>query len=86
MRILWLMPALLGCMVAWAATDPPTVFPEPARLPVLGELPDPFLLRDGGRVSTPAEWERRRVEIREMLLHKSCGRIPPVPESILVEN
>ena len=86
MRILWLMPALVGCMTAWAASDAPAAFPEPDQLPVLGELPDPFLLRDGGRVSTTAEWERRRVEIREMLLHYAYGHLPPAPESVSVEN
>ena len=85
MKTLWIAPVLVGCMTAWAA-GVSAVFPEPDQLPVLNELPDPFLLRDGGRVSTPGEWEKRRAEIGEMLLHYVYGHPPPAPASVSVEN
>lgn len=86
MRFLGLVAAFLGCAAVCAAADTKAVFPEPDQLPVLGELPDPFLLRDGGRVSTPGEWEKRRTEIREMLLHYAYGTPPAAPDSLSVEN
>jgi endo-1,4-beta-xylanase len=86
MKILWLAPVFMCCMTAWAVTDAPTTFPEPDQLPVLKELPDPFLMRDGQRVSTREEWAKRRLEITEMLLHYEYGHLPPAPASVLVEE
>lgn len=84
MKTFWMVPVLLGCLSALDATG--TTFPEPDQLPVLKELPDPFLMRDGRRVATPEEWRQRRVEITEMLLHYEYGHPPPTPSSVAVEE
>ncbi len=86
MKICWMVPALLGCLAAWGTTDSPATFPEPDQLPVLKELPDPFLMNSGHRVSTREEWTKRRVEITEMLLHYEYGQLPPAPISVAVED
>ena len=75
-----LLIGLAGCNVA----NPR--FPEPDRLPVLKELPDPFVMNNGQRVSAPAEWSQRRAEMTELLLHYEYGHLPPAPASVAVEN
>ncbi len=32
--------------------------PGPADLPVRKELPDPLIMNDGSKVTTPAQWEK----------------------------
>ncbi|MCH2367210.1 MAG: SUMF1/EgtB/PvdO family nonheme iron enzyme [Planctomycetes bacterium] len=46
------------------------------------ELPDLFTFADGSRVKTQADWERRREEMKRMLLYYQYGRIPPRPDSV----
>jgi hypothetical protein len=46
-------------------------------LPASRELPDPFVMASGQRVSSPAEWERRRVEIKEIIQSQQYGHMPP---------
>lgn len=50
-----------------------------------GRLPDPLVLKDGSRVVTKADWQRRRSEMTEILLRWQFGRIPRVP-TVRVEN
>lgn len=49
------------------------------KLPVIAELPDPFLLADGSRVKTPADWPRRRAELLELIQAYEYGHLPPAP-------
>ena len=84
MRVLCVMTLLFAVVSALAAAD--TAFPEPEQLPVLKELPDPFLMNNGHRVSTKEEWQQRRTEITDMLLHYAYGHPPAAPETVLVEN
>lgn len=42
-------------------------------------LPDPFRFRDGSRVTSRADWERRRTELRADLLDFEYGHAPPLP-------
>ena len=51
----------------------------------LGMLPDPFIMRDGHRVSTLAEWEERRREIIEDAIGLEFDGMPPQPEVFRVE-
>ncbi len=51
-------------------------FPAPNLLPVLEEWPDLMALGDGSRVSSPADWEKRREEILELYRHYVYGRLP----------
>ena len=80
------------CCHAWAA-DPP--LPKAAEagearqvnvLPEIKELPDPFLMANGVRVQTLADWKRRREEIKALLLHYEFGRMPPAPGNVTAEE
>ncbi|MBR4502215.1 MAG: hypothetical protein IKP22_10030 [Clostridia bacterium] len=51
-------------------------FPPPHRLPALKEWPDLMTLNDGSRVSSPADWEKRREEILELYRHYVYGTLP----------
>ena len=57
----------------------------PAMLPVLlsgaaeKTLPDLMALQNGAPVVTKADWQRRRGEMTEILLHWQYGHVPPVP-------
>jgi len=50
--------------------------------PVIRELPDPFLFRDGTRVTTPEDWARRRMELKELFQKYQYGHLPPPPDRI----
>lgn len=39
-------------------------------------LPDPLLFKDGTKVQTPQDWERRRAEIKEDFDREIYGRVP----------
>ena len=46
------------------------------------EMPDPFRFDDGSRVRTVEDWQRRRDEIREMVLKHQYGHMPPAPGNV----
>jgi hypothetical protein len=48
-------------------------------LPVIKGLPDPLVMKDGTRVTTPEQWAKRRVEMREILEEYEYGHAPPAP-------
>jgi hypothetical protein len=54
-------------------------FPPASRLPIVNELPDPFLRPDGTRVASPREWVRQRVRLLQSILHYEYGELPPRP-------
>ncbi|MDA7878315.1 hypothetical protein N9B39_02065 [bacterium] len=64
--------------------DPQFTFPSVGELPELTELPNPFIFIDGTRVKTHKDWERRRAEIKAMVLHYQFGHAPalPAPDTI----
>ncbi|MHA1369294.1 MAG: glucuronyl esterase domain-containing protein [Promethearchaeota archaeon] len=49
------------------------------------EFPDPFLFNDGTRVKTKEEWNKRREEIKKLILEIEYGMIPDAPEDMNVE-
>lgn len=51
-------------------------------LPVIDELPDPFIKPDGSRVSSPSEWEEQRKYLKAMLAHYLYGEMPPAPGNV----
>jgi len=51
-----------------------------------GELPDPFLLPDGGRISARAEWPERARIWRDTILDMEYGGLPPRPETVQIET
>lgn len=51
-------------------------FKKRDELPVIPELPDPFLKPDGTRVKSPEEWPEQREYLKEMLAHYLYGHMP----------
>jgi len=54
--------------------------PDVERLPIIKELPNPFVLESGKPVATKDDWAERRREIRAMLLGYEYGHLPPPGE------
>ncbi|MBQ3888758.1 MAG: hypothetical protein II738_03320, partial [Clostridia bacterium] len=52
---------------------------------VLGKLPDLFTFADGGSVSTPADWQKRRAEIFPAAVELQYGTQPGAPDRLTVE-
>ncbi|MHA1277401.1 MAG: alpha/beta hydrolase family protein [Candidatus Helarchaeota archaeon] len=53
---------------------------------IIKAIPDPFLFNNGTRVQTEAEWQARRLEIKEMLLDLEYGHMPfDPPDKISVK-
>jgi len=49
-------------------------------------LDDPFAFLDGRKVKTPADWPVRRAELLELFQTELYGRLPPPPETLIVEK
>src|SRR5690349_2558691 len=56
--------------------------PSPKDLPGQTSLPDLMTLRDGTKVTTPAQWQLRREEIKEILEYYELGHAPPPPGNV----
>ncbi len=52
------------------------------QLPEIKELPDPFLKRDGSRISKRDEWKEQRKALLESVLRYEYGALPPVPRNV----
>jgi dienelactone hydrolase len=84
------LPALLSCATLAACflagcAHPPHSgsLPEAAALPAQAAMPDPLVLLDGRRVTTPAQWRReRRPELQRLFQHYMYGQLPPRPEAV----
>jgi dienelactone hydrolase len=63
-----------------AARDQPNA--DIARLPVITELPDPFVLDSGERISSPGQWPARREELKELFAYYEYGHLPPSPGNV----
>jgi hypothetical protein len=50
--------------------------PAADKLPVINQLPDPFLMNDGSRVKSKEDWARRRAELIDLILGYEYGRMP----------
>lgn len=57
-------------------------YPDPYELPELKTLPDPFTFFSGGKVRSPADWERRRAEIKDLAQYYEFGYMPPKPREL----
>lgn len=77
---------LAGTIMSCAAQGPeknlagqskPMEFPTIDNLPVITELPDPFLMQNGKRVANVSDWTRRRDELKQLILHYEYGQLPP---------
>jgi len=61
-------------------------FPPVGELPVIEELPDPFMMEDGSRVKSRADWKKQREYLKAMILHYEYGHRPPVPKDVKVKE
>ena len=78
--------AAAGGMSASAAAPTAAGASVPARtgvdrLPSVPELPDPFTFADGTKVATPADWPRRRDELKQLIQTYEYGHLPPMPSA-----
>jgi endo-1,4-beta-xylanase len=55
-------------------------------LPVVKELPNPFIFLDGSPVKTAKDWDRRRVEIKGLFEEYMYGHMPPKPQKMTVKK
>jgi dienelactone hydrolase len=70
-----------------AAPSTPLSFREPSTLPAQATLPDPLVMFDGRRVSSPDQWfKERRPELKALFQHYMYGAIPPKPAHVQVTN
>lgn len=74
----WL--AATACRTAPSA--PAVALPDLDKLPSIKELPDPFLMSNGRRVATKADWAAQRERIKEMVLYYEYGHLAPTPRNI----
>jgi dienelactone hydrolase len=65
--------------VATAAQPAKPPFPPVDQLPVVKDLPDPFVFNDGTRVTSREQWPKRREELQAMILYYEYGEMPPAP-------
>lgn len=56
--------------------------PDAAQLPVRTELPDPLVTAEGRRITTAADWEKQRAEIKALLMYYATGLMPPAPGNL----
>jgi len=56
--------------------------PDFSKLPSQLDLPDPMIMNNGTRVTTKAQWDTRREEIKAMLQQYLLGHMPPPPENM----
>jgi hypothetical protein len=51
-------------------------------LPIIKQMPDPLTLLDGTKVTTPAQWQQRREEMKKLLEDYEYGHMPPPPGNV----
>lgn len=69
---------LLAAAGVWAAD-----FPSVDQLPSRPEMPDPLVMLNGEKVSTPEQWvQQRRPELQRLFQHYMYGFLPPAPDKI----
>ncbi len=52
------------------------------RLPVRKEMPDVLMMDDGTKVTTRAQWQKRREQIKRTLAYYAVGQMPPAPGNV----
>ena len=56
--------------------------PGVGELPVRADLPDVLVMNDGTKVTSPAQWLKRREEIKRTLEYYAVGAMPPPPGNV----
>jgi hypothetical protein len=77
-----LLAALRATLAALPQSGKAENLPEADKLPVIKELPDPFLMSNGKRVRSKADWAKRRDEIKSMVLYYEYGHLAPAPDNL----
>lgn len=72
---------LLWQIQSHAANLPP-VFPAVNDLPVRAAMPNPLVTDDGKIIATPAQWQSRREEMKQIIEHYAIGHAPPPPGNV----
>jgi len=76
--------ALVGAVAVSAAL--PADLPPPDQLPASPTMPSPVVMRDGTRISTPADWEaKRRPELKTLFEYYMYGQYPAKPEKVTAQ-
>ena len=60
--------------------------PAVEQLPVVKELPDPFLFMNGTRVKSKKDWTSRRAELKALAQHYAYGILPTVGDAVRAEE
>ncbi len=63
-----------------------TTFPPVDQLPVIQDLPGPLVMNDGSLVKSVEDWNKRREEIKAMILYYEYGHMPPAPDNMKIEE
>src|SRR4051794_1875372 len=84
MRLILSILTLSGALTVIHAAE----FPEPDKLPVHKELPDPLVMLDGTKIQSAAAWKyKRRPELRRLVQHYMYGYLPgPAKVSAKIER
>ena len=85
MRAFRLFVVILGAVICAAAAAQDSRKPA-ADLPEIKELPNPFVFADGAPVRTAKDWERRRIELKELFQDYMYGHMPPKPEKMTIKR
>jgi hypothetical protein len=91
-RQFWLLFSAL-CAFAQNGPDPREIpvpriktalgtLPGVNELPIRSELPDVMVMNDGKKVTTRAQWEKRREETKRILAYYAVGAMPPPPGNV----
>jgi len=56
--------------------------PGPKDLPDHPAMPDPLVAKDGSAVTTPDQWAKRRMEMKQILEDYEFGHMPPPPGNV----
>jgi len=56
--------------------------PGPDELPLRPEMPDVLTMNDGTRVTSLAQWRKRREEMKVILQYYCTGQMPPAPGNV----
>jgi hypothetical protein len=86
MRCVYFVALLLGavaCSLAGAHQDKRKLAGD---LPEIKELPNPFVFADGSPVRTKEDWDRRRLEIKDLFQDYEYGHMPPKPQKMTVKK
>ena len=65
-----------------AIKTPMGTLPGVDQLPVRKELPGVMVMNDGTRVTTRRQWEKRRDEMKRILVYYAIGQAPPAPGNV----